>query len=611
MPPVTRSVWTRFASIPLLMLVGLPAALTAQNTVFPGSNLQGDPSMLTPGGWVWPAAPIDDPFPNPSTPYLDDRVQLGKALFWDEQVSTSSMMACATCHIPEAAGIDPRRPGRTANAIGQPILGSFGVIPQSISGAGTLDYGFTAPPSNQETRLVTQIHVPTMIGAYMFREQFWDLRAGPVFLDSSSAILFPDWASLENQAVGPPTSDVEMGHQNLAWVTGIIEAKLNNSAPLALVVPGTVPASIPAAWLGMTYAALFDAVFAASTVPSINAPGQGVTRERFAMALASYMRTLVPDQAPIDTNTMTPRQLQGFDIFVSSGCAVCHSATGNPIMVNRTFPVIGTLANPWDNLFSDGEGHDIFFLDPTRSLNQPPLNFRPKTPTLRNIGLKSRFFHDGHGRIVAGNPLNTIPDIVDFYDIDQNPANGGPGGVFELKGFGGPNLTPSERNSVILFLRDALTDPRVAAGLPPFDHPTLFTTANPFNSNQTKAATPAGGGWTPKMIADVPPHVETVGGPNWWKIGVGSAGAGAGGPIIPPGSLAILFLGASDANPGPFYLTGFTPLVGLTTTAQGFATAQQPIVLTPGMIGTTSFLQWVVSDGTWVGHSESARFTVF
>jgi hypothetical protein len=363
----------------------------------------------------------------------------------------------------------------------------------------------------------------------------------------------------------------------------------------------------------MTYAAVFDAVFAASGVPAIAAPGQGVTRERFAMALASYMRTLVPDQAPIDTNTMSPQALLGFDVFVNSGCAACHSATGNPVMVNRVFPVIGTLASPWDNLFSDGQGHDIFPLNPARSLNIFPLFVRPKTPTLRNIGLKTRFFHDGHGRIVAGVPVNTIPALVDFYDLDQDPANGGPGGFFELRGLGGaPNLTAAERTGVIAFLSRALTDQRVANALPPFDHPKLFSQANPFNSNLSKPATPALPGWQPRMIADVPPHVETVGGPNWWKIGVGSAGGGVGGPIIPPGSMATLFLGTSDANPGPFYLTGAAALVTLPTTTEGFATALTPVALVPAMIGTTSWLQWVVVDaGFNAGHSESAFFTVF
>lgn len=599
-PVAKRQKPHRFYSC-LMAFAATAGMLAAQNTN--NAGLQGDPSILTPGGWIWPAADAGNPQPNPADPYLTNRIQLGKALFWDEQVSTSNTMACATCHIPEVGGVDPRRPGKTLNAFAQPVLGSFGVVPQEMTGAGTIDYGFLAPPSSQETRMITQIHIPTMIGAYMFNQLFWDMRAGPIFNFSGGGPLFPNWSALENQSVGPPTSSTEMGHQNLAWATGVIERKLSNEAPLALVVPGTVPGSIPAAWLATTYAKVFDTVFAASAIPAIAAPA-GVTRERFAMALAAYMRTLVPDQAPIDTNRMTRQELLGFDVFVGSGCGVCHSVSGGPVMVNRG-PTIGTLANAWDNSFSDGSAHDIFFTNPARSIG--PI----KAPTLRNVGLRTRFFHDGRGRVVGGVSFNTIPDIVDFYDIDQDPVNGGPGGPFELRSLGGPpGLTAIERAAVIAFLSNALTDPRVAGGLPPFDHPTLYTTSIPFGSNLTKPATAAGAGWQALMIADVPPRVETVGGPSWWKIGVGSNGAGAGGPVIPAGSMATLFFGATDANPGPFYLTSPTALVMLPTTPQGFATAQVPIVLTPAMIGTSAFLQWMVIDGGGsTGFSESARFT--
>ncbi|MFK7740603.1 MAG: cytochrome-c peroxidase [Planctomycetota bacterium] len=578
------------------------APLHAQNTV--NSGLQADISMTTPGGWLWPAADPGNPQPNPATPYLKDRINLGKALFWDEQVSTSNTMACGTCHKPESGGIDPRRPGKTFNAFGQLVLGSFGTIPQSQPGGpGTpIDYGFTAPPSNQATRGITPIHVPTMIGAYMFRRQFWGLTAGPQFNFSGGGVLFPDWSALENQAVGPPTNEIEMGHQNLAWATGVLERKLNQEQPLALAVPGTIPSSIPGWWMLTSYHKVFDIVFSASANPAIAAP-QGVTRERFAMALASYMRTLIPDQAPIDTGTMTPQEELGFDIFVSSGCAACHSVSGNPTLVMTGGPS-GILADPWDNPFSDGQPHNIFFADPSRDIG--PI----KTPTLRNVGLRTRFFHDGLGRVIAGAPNNTLPDIVDFYDLDQDPAAGGPGGPFELRSLltPSPTLTPGERNAVIAFLRNALTDPRVAGATPPFDRPKLYTDAFPFRSNITRPST-AGGLWRPRMISDVPPLVEKVGGPSWWKVGVGSQNASFGAPIIPPGSVATLWMGNSDTAAGPFYLTGASALVNLPTTSQGFATAHVPVPLSATMIGTMAFLQWSVLDpfGT-LGFSESSFF---
>lgn len=596
--PTGMSRRSRYVPIALTLAV-LAAPAAAQNLIRAG--LQGDQFLLTPGGWPHPAAPAGNPMPTPLDPYTSQKIQLGKAIFWDEQVSSSNTMACGTCHIPKSGGVDPRAAGSTTNSLGQPILGSFGVVPQAVGPTGTVDYGFNAPASFQETRRITEIQVPTMIGAYMFNNQFWDMRAGPIFNDLTGAVLFPGWASLENQAVGPPTSDTEMGHQNLLWTSGFIQQKLNREAPLALVAPGTVPPSIPPAWLTLNYQRVFDMVFAADPNPMIAAPN-GVTFERFAMALAEYMRTLVPDQAPIDTNTMTRQEVLGFRIFTNSQCDTCHSVSR--AMTLRT--ATGTLGDPWDNVFSDGQAHDIFAGTP-RSLGR-----RIKTPTLRNVGLRQRFFHDGRGRVVAGVPQNSIPDIVDFYDIDQNPASGGLGPPFELVGFLSPNLTLSERAAVIAFLSNALTDPRVASELPPFDRPTLFSETVPFGSNLTNVSTPAAAGWDPVMLAEVPPLVEKVGGPNWWKIGVGSRNGATGGVMIPAGNKAALFLGGSDAGGAPFFLLGSSHLVSLPITPQGFATAHQPVVLVPGMIGTTSFLQWIVFDPSGdVGFSESARFTPF
>ena len=36
------------------------------------------------------------------------KASLGKALFWDEQLSSTGTVACGTCHIPAYGGTDPR-----------------------------------------------------------------------------------------------------------------------------------------------------------------------------------------------------------------------------------------------------------------------------------------------------------------------------------------------------------------------------------------------------------------------------------------------------------------------------------------------------------------------
>ena len=44
----------------------------------------------------------------PQNPITESKRLLGKALFWDEQLSSDNSIACGTCHIPAAGWIDPR-----------------------------------------------------------------------------------------------------------------------------------------------------------------------------------------------------------------------------------------------------------------------------------------------------------------------------------------------------------------------------------------------------------------------------------------------------------------------------------------------------------------------
>ena len=52
--------------------------------------------------------PVRVPAGNAITP---EKALLGKALFWDEQLSSTRTVACGTCHVPSAGGTDPRAAG--------------------------------------------------------------------------------------------------------------------------------------------------------------------------------------------------------------------------------------------------------------------------------------------------------------------------------------------------------------------------------------------------------------------------------------------------------------------------------------------------------------------
>jgi hypothetical protein len=105
----------------VLALIPLTSSLALAAPQVPG-GLIGDPDGRS-GKWPLVRAPLGNPFettaPNDYVPtpgsYTESKARLGKALFWDEQVSTDNTMACGTCHLPEMAGLDPRGPGLATN----------------------------------------------------------------------------------------------------------------------------------------------------------------------------------------------------------------------------------------------------------------------------------------------------------------------------------------------------------------------------------------------------------------------------------------------------------------------------------------------------------------
>lgn len=105
-----------------------------------------------------------------------------------------------------------------------------------------------------------------------------------------------------------------------------------------------------------------------------------------------------------------------------------------------------------------------------------------KTPGLRNIALTQPYFHNGS--------RFTLEQVVEFYN--RGGDRRGPDGN-DTSGYGAPdapgggasnahpnvrplNLTAQERADLVAFLRNGLTDRRVACKQAPFDHPALTLT---------------------------------------------------------------------------------------------------------------------------------------
>ncbi|MGE3109741.1 MAG: cytochrome c peroxidase [Phycisphaerales bacterium] len=536
-----------------------------QHAASVGIALGAASSVLAQGGPPPPPPPLPQPQFPAQNPFSEPKRVLGKILYWDEQLSSDNTMACATCHLPQFGGTDPRRLGHPGvDGVFQTpddVFASPGVIRQDATGnyaAGT--------PFDLRVQ-VTSRSAPSVIDAALNPLQFWDGRATGSFVNPQTGLVsIPVGGSLESQIVGPPVSDVEMAHVGRSWSQ--ITAKLQDAAPLALATDVT-PDMQSAILEHVSYPRLFQQAFGSPTI----------TAERIAFAIATYERTLIANQTDWDrfragdTTALTPQEQAGLNDFQTRGCAVCHTP---PLFTNNTFR----------NLGLTGPGND-----PGRQgvTNNPADARRFKVPTLRNAALKASFMHTGQ--------FTSLAQVLNFYPNGavQFPQNRDP--IMPIP------LNQTDRNNIVAFISGALVDPRVQNRQFPFDQPTLFSQRP--NSNLVPFGTglPGAGGQVPQWIALTPPNVGNAD----FKLGVRSALAGASATLRVSSSPPIGGVVSPDQLLGPFTLNSDLG------SFQGFATAHWPIPSSPGIAGRSFFMQWFVDDPSAIGgvaRSQPLRVTI-
>jgi hypothetical protein len=210
-----------------------------------------------------------------------------------------------------------------------------------------------------------------------------------------------------------------------------------------------------------TYGDLFQSAFG----------DPAITGERIALAIATYERTLVGNQTPWDrfvagdNTAMTPGQTQGWNFFRASPCAACHTP---PQFTNATYRNIGVRPS------SDDTGREE-----VTGLASDAGKF--KVPTLRGVGLKLTYMHNGVFSNLQDVVAHYRPNNPDIFRDNIDPIL--PVGV-------PPQVGPA----LIDFMANALTDPRVAAQTFPFDQPALHAGDLPqlsFDADKTTLRWPA------------------------------------------------------------------------------------------------------------------------
>ncbi|MGB7203336.1 MAG: cytochrome c peroxidase [Pyrinomonadaceae bacterium] len=540
----------------------------AENGTAQSSMSVSDQGVRSTAVQAGPVPPLEPPPPAPpANPLTATKAYLGKVLFWDEQMSSTRTVSCGTCHIAGAGGADPRpalNPGPDSTfGSADDIGGTLGVPSTNLDGTylNHATYGLSDQVTGRNSNsTVNAVYSPLL---------FWDGRATGTFRDPiTNNIVINAGGALESQAAGPPTSDVEMAHAGRNW--NDVAARMAASKPLA--VSPSVPAPL-STWInGRTYPELFQEAFGTPDV----------TPARIALAIGTYERTLFSDQSAFDLAVagITPLNAaaqRGRGVFNASSCNVCHAGT---LFTDNSFRDIGVRPS--------NEDTGRF------QVTANPINIGQfRVPSLRNVSLRRRFFHNGR--------FTTLNEVVAFYnrggDFPNNPNV--PNNLIRPLGLG-----QNQQNDLVAFLQ-ALTDPRVTSEGGQFTRPTLYMESN--RVPQITGTGRAGSGAATPLIRAISPPI--AGNPNF-TVSVNNALGNANAVLV----IDSVDPGVGTSIPANGSFARMTTTTQNTGAANGWASLTMPIQTTSIVVGQTFFARWYIQDAAAANGfsvSQAARFTVF
>ncbi len=185
------------------------------------------------------------------------------------------------------------------------------------------------------------LNAPSVFNTSFNFKQFWDGRA----------------LTLEDQVEGPLTSTTEMGG-NWNTILAVVRADPD-------------------------YGAAFRSAFS-----------DGVSRPNVKRALASYMRSLVTPDAPLDRYlrgehaALSDEEQRGFQLFQDLGCTNCHQGVNIGGNMFQTMGRMGDYFADRGNVSSADYGR----FNVTGNERD---RFKFKVPSLRNVALTAPYLHDG------------------------------------------------------------------------------------------------------------------------------------------------------------------------------------------------------------------------
>lgn len=346
----------------------------------------------------------------------EEKVQLGRLLFLDKNLSLNRNQACSSCHNPEAAFVDNRD-----NGVGAAV--SLGDDNKSL--------GDRTAPSAAYAAFAPKFHYNAKSEKYV-GGQFWDGRA----------------TDLQAQAGGPPLNPIEMGMPNKEAVKKRLQENSYYVQALQKIY-------------GVDIFKQSDNVYEAMT-DSIAAFEKSDFFSPFDSKYDRYLQ---------GSYEMTAQEELGMSLFFSNNntnCSSCHVLKGEDkpgeTFTNYEFHNIGTPVNTALRLKNGvGAEHVDHGLLENPEVSDVEHDGKYKVPTLRNIALTSPYMHNG-----VFKELKTVMEFYDKYNNKKRVNNPETGKMWQQaevvttvnkKDLTSKKITDAKIDALIAFL-EMLTDKR-------------------------------------------------------------------------------------------------------------------------------------------------------
>ena len=386
---------------------------------------------------------------------LSPTEQLGKSIFFDENLSINQNQSCASCH-----GLDVgwTGPDETINSLGSVYEGSI---------AGR--FGNRKPPSSAYATTSPIFHADKK-GLFV-GGNFWDGRATGEVLGNPAA----------DQAQGPFLNPVEQALPDSAcavyWVCNPV------------VSSGYYPVSFEEVWganaCDISWPSdIYTDCATEGVMVSLSDDDRAkvyTAYDQIALSIATYESSSEVnafsskyDQTFSGKVKLTKQEKKGFALFRGKGkCRLCHTSNGKgALFTDYTFDNLGTPKNPENPVVDAGLGGFLKNIGYSEEVYMAEWG-KVKVPTLRNVdkrpypGFVKAYTHDGYFKTLEGlvHFYNTrdIKDVClgdyteaealadDCWPVPEVPEN------VNTEELGDLGLTPEEEDAIVAFMK-ALSD---------------------------------------------------------------------------------------------------------------------------------------------------------